>query len=101
MVAAQVLEFSTEDIISVRQSGTATRRVRAYIRSYDASPNRTINLDTYMDGAQDIEGIDFHSDDHAYVGTAVSWSGTSITVENAGTAVFCVTVRLIDGNLQF
>lgn len=103
MTATQVLEFSQEDIVTSLKSGTANRRVRAHILSYNVGTATTLNLDTYMTGAEMIEGMSFGNFNSTQSqGTASpTWSGTVITLPRAGTAELIIVVKISDGNKQY
>ena len=88
MTAITVTEVSSEDMPMNRLAGTGKRRIKIYVRgTVLAGGSGTLDLATYVPTLGNIEGVLFVTDDDvAQVPTDVTWSGTTITVADAGAA---------------
>jgi len=92
MTAVTLLELAKEDLPVDCISGTARRRVRYHVRFFNPTKGYTLDLSTYDASLTGIDGMSFMSYDFANrFGTAITWSGTTITSDAVGTAFVCIT----------
>jgi len=94
MTAITVTEYSEEAVGGIGGSGTATRRMRCYIRFTSLDPGETLDLTTLNANIADIDGINYETDSGAVAATPSTWSTTTYTVGVAGAMEVCLTVRL-------
>ena len=94
MTAATVTELSVEEFPCVLMNGTKKNRARVMFRGPASTGGKTLDIASYVPGAQDVEGIVYETDDNAESGTAATWSTTTITVGagvNAYEACYSIT----------
>jgi len=91
MTAVDIREISKEDLPQNCLNGTPRRRVRYHVRYAAAASGYTLDLSTYDTTITGIESTGIPAVDGANVtGTAVTWSGTTLTTLYVGTAYLTV-----------
>ena len=103
MTALTATEISTSDIIQSEKSGTASKRIKIFVRGHTGSTSDgpgVLDLATPIPGLQDIEGVTYASVDSVErpyatgANTAVTFTSTSITINMKGVCEIGLIARM-------